>query len=280
MPETVADLLATARGRLASAPFAPSTREAALLLGHVLGWSEAQVLARGDATVPDEARRSYGALVERRLTGEPVAYLVGMKEFYGRPFAVDDRVLIPRPETEHLVEAALALDLPPGALVLDLGTGSGCLAVTLAVEIPEARAVAVDLSPAAGAVALANARRHGVEERVRVIAGDLVSALDVGPFDLVVSNPPYVGREEAAGLSLEVTGFEPDRALFAGSEGLEVLARLLEDLSALRPGTPVFLEIGYRQGDRVAELAAAGPLRLEGIDRDLAGHPRIARLRR
>ena len=154
---TVQGLLVEARRRLAAAPFAPPAREAGLLLAHALGVSEAQVLARHDEDVPAAAADRFLALLERRLAGEPFAYLTGEREFYGRGFRVDRRVLIPRPETEHLVEAALALPLPPGPRILDLGTGSGCLAVTLAAELPAATVVATDLSLAALAVARANA---------------------------------------------------------------------------------------------------------------------------
>ncbi len=146
-------LVAAARARLKTAPFEPSPREALLLVGRVLGLSEAQVLARGGEAVPEAAAREIEALLVRRLAGEPVAYLFGEREFFGRSFAVDPRVLIPRPETEHLVEIALALPLPARPRILDLGTGSGAIAVTLALELPAARVVATDRSPAALAVA-------------------------------------------------------------------------------------------------------------------------------
>src|SRR4030095_1300690 len=145
----VGQLLAEARPRLAATPFGASTREALLLLGHVLNLSEAQVLARQESEVSGEAERRFRDLLARRLTGEPVAYLLGEREFYGRPFYVDSRVLIPRPETEHVVEAALAERLPAAPRLLDVGTGSGCLAVTLALEIPGARVAATDLSAGA-----------------------------------------------------------------------------------------------------------------------------------
>src|SRR5262249_44965248 len=146
------ELLREGRRRLAAGAFA-APREAALLLGAVLGLTEAQAMARDDQAVPPAAAARFEALLERRPAGEPVAYRLGSREFYGRRFAVDPRVLIPRPETEHVVEAALALALPPAPRILDVGTGSGCLAVTLALELPGAFAAAGDLSPGALAVA-------------------------------------------------------------------------------------------------------------------------------
>ena len=280
--QTIDDLLARARSRLAAAPFAPSTREAALLLGHVLGLSEAQVLARGDDTIDDPVRRRFLALLERRLGGEPVAYLVGEREFYGRAFAVDRRVLVPRPETEHLVEAALAARLPRAPRILDLGTGSGCLAVTLALELPGARLVASDLSLGALAVAAANVRRWQVEGRVALVAADLFAGLELGAFDLVVSNPPYVDRDDATTLSPEVVDFEPEMALFAAERGEAVLGEIFAGAAALAPGTRVMVEIGAGQLPALAARLAAGgpasPLQIEGAWNDYSSIPRVLTL--
>lgn len=286
MATTVDDLLSDARRRLAAAPFSPPPREAALLLGRVLGWSEAMVMARGEEAVPPAATRRFRELLERRLGGEPVAYLLGEREFYGRVFHVDRRVLIPRPESEHLVEAALELHaggaLPGAPRILDLGTGSGCLAVSLALEIPGARVLATDLSPAALALATANARRLGAGG-VRFAAHDLWRGLDPRRFDLVVSNPPYVGRDEAPGLSPEVTSFEPHLALFAGPRGEDVLRRLLAGAAELRQGVPLLLEIGRGQLPALRRLAAASGLHgltLQAVIDDYAGIPRVVHLRR
>ncbi len=277
---TIAHLLDDARRRLAAAPFRPSTREAALLLGRVLGLSEAEVLARDDRRVePPDAER-FRSLLERRLRGEPVAYLLGEREFFGRPFAVDPRVLIPRPETEHLIEEALALELPAAPRILDVGTGSGAIAVTLALELPAARVTAVDLSPAALAVAAANAHRHGVADRVRLAALDLAVGLRLGSFDLVVSNPPYVDPADRADLSPEIRDFEPAIALVAPGSGESVLVRLLSELDDLAPGTPLLLEIGQGQAGRLETLAAGSLFELRCLRLDLAGIPRIATLTR
>jgi len=281
---TIARLLAEARARLAATPFGAPPREAALLLGRVLGLSEAQVLARDDSAVPPEAAAVFHDLLTRRLAGEPVAYLLGEREFYGRLFHVDSRVLIPRPETEHAVEVALALPLPPRPLLLDIGTGSGCLAVTLAAELPGARAMATDLSPGALAVAAGNARRHGVGDRVDPLASDLAAALDLARFALVVSNPPYIDPAEAPRLSPEVCNFEPHLALFSPGAGDSTLARLFAECGrragGLAPGAHLVVEIGDGQIEAARRHAAAASLALDGVRRDLAGIPRVLTLHR
>lgn len=281
---TIQQLLAAARPRLAATPFGAPPREAGLLLGHVLGLTEAQVLARGEREVPQQDSQRFHALLERRLTGEPVAYLTGEREFYGRPFHVDGRVLIPRPETEHVVEAALAEPLPPAPWILDAGTGSGCLAVTLALEIPGSRVVATDLSPGALAVAAGNARRHGAAERVHLVGLDLLEGLDLSRFDLVVSNPPYVDRSDIPRMSPEVCNFEPHLALFPPGPGDQILARLIVQASRLRPGVRLILEIGDGQLDslarRVSAESPASALQLAGAWNDYSGTPRVLVLKR
>jgi release factor glutamine methyltransferase len=277
---TVRDLLADARARLAAAAFQPPLREAVLLLGRVLGWSEAQVLTRDEHTVAPEAAERFSELLARRLTGEPVAYLFGEREFFGRTFRVDRRVLIPRPETEHTVEEALATPLPPSPWILDIGTGSGCLAVTLALEIPGARSVATDLSPGALEVAAGNARRLGAGIRFHAVNADLARGLDLGRFDLVVSNPPYVDRADAPSLSPEVCDFEPHLALFAPGSGDSILARLFTELAALRSGVRLLLEIGYGQLGSVRRQAEAAGWLFVGARDDYAGIPRVLILQR
>ncbi|MEA2559000.1 MAG: release factor glutamine methyltransferase [Acidobacteriota bacterium] len=287
MPPTVAQLLAEARPLLAATSFGAPPREAALLLGWLLALSEAQVLAYGEREVPEEIAERFRSLLERRLTGEPVAYLLGEREFYGRPFAVDPRVLIPRPETEHVVEEALAIPLPERPWILDVGTGSGILPVTLALEIPGALTVGTDISPGALAVASGNARRHGVADRVRFLGADLAHGLDLSRFDLVVSNPPYIDPGDAPALSPEVVGFEPHVALFApgfgngGDGGDSVLARLFALLgSGVRPGIRAIVEIGFGQIEAARRHAEASGLHFAGALRDYAGIPRVVVLER
>jgi release factor glutamine methyltransferase len=283
MSATVAALLASGRrGLVASLAGGGSPgREAALLLADVLGSSEAKVLARPEARVEPRAAARFLALIERRSSGEPVAYLLGRREFWGRSFQVDDRVLIPRPETEHLIEEALRLDLPPDALVLDLCTGSGCLAATLALERPDWRVVASDLSIEALVVAIANALRLGAAPRVRFAAGDLATALRLAPFDLVVCNPPYVDGDAAHGLPREVAAFEPALALYAADRGLATLRRLLDAAgAALAPRSYLLAELGAGQAEQARDAAARAGLLPVRIAADLNGIPRVLIARR
>lgn len=237
------------------------------------------MLARDDAEVSAENLARFEALVERRLGGEPVAYLVGSKEFFGRSFAVDRRVLVPRPETEHLVEAAIELadSLPPRPRMLDLGTGSGCVAVTLALELAASRVSATDRSPSALALARTNARTLGA--RVAFLAADWAAPLRAEDFDLLVSNPPYLDADGGEEMP-EVLQWEPAAALWAGTGGLDAYRELLASLAGARAGTPLVLEIGLGQATPLAELAQSAGWRLAAVHRDLAGIERVVELRR
>lgn len=281
MAASVAALLAEARRALAAAPFQPSTREAALLLGYVLGLTEARLLARGEREVAAGEEARFRQLLARRLAGEPVAYLFGEREFYGRDFQVDPRVLIPRPETEHLVEEALAWADRKGApnWILDIGAGSGILPITLTLEIPGTSAVATDLSLGALAVAAANVRRHGLASRVHLLATDLTAALRLARFDLVVSNPPYIDPAEASLLSTEVRDHEPHLALFSPVTGDSTLARLFQACAeGLRQGVPLLVEIGDGQLPAAQGHADAAGLELVRVREDYAGKPRTLTL--
>ncbi len=273
----VVDLLDLGAGHLRGAVDMPR-REAARLLGEVLGLEEAQVYARTDEDVSERAELSYGQLIRRRADGVPTAYLVGRREFYGRSFEVDPRALVPRPETEHVVEAALEC-AGAGAKVLDLGTGSGCIAITMALERPGVSIVATDLSLGALAVASANCRRHEVEGRVRLVRADLVSALRLQAFDVVVSNPPYIAVGEWHSLMPEVRDHEPPEALFAG-DGLDFYRRLFAAREWSEVGQRLVLEIGSGQLDAVRELAVHGGFAVEAVVLDLAAIARVVRLRR
>jgi release factor glutamine methyltransferase len=277
---TVDELLMQAHSELQAAPFRPARREAKLLLSSILGWNEAGVMSRGDVVVPSAAAERFSQLLRRRLTGEPVAYLLGEREFFGRPFFVDSRVLIPRPETEHLVEMTLENIPSDRPLILDLGTGSGCLAVTLACEIPHARVVAVDNSIGAAAVARRNVIRHDVRERVTVLSADFATALDLRAFDFVLTNPPYVDPEDERLVSKEVVEFEPAPAVFAPGRGYAIINRLLKDLAPLAKDTPLCFEIGAGQKATVSRLLLSSPFELLEIRPDLAGIPRIVFARR
>ncbi len=238
-------------------------------------------MAHPEESVPTAAAERFDDLLARRLAGEPVAYLFGEKEFYGRPFAVDGRVLVPRPETEHLIEAVLALELPPHPVIVDAGTGSGAIAVTLALELPGARVLATDVSLEALRVASANVERHGVGDRVALVGIDLVSAVDLSRIDLLVSNPPYIDPTVAPELSPEVTAFEPHLALFAPARGRAVIDRLLNETAGLHSGTHAVLEIGHDQGEWLEAAVSERPdWQLVRIVRDYGGMPRTAILRR
>jgi release factor glutamine methyltransferase len=229
---------------------------------------------------PSSHVAEFRALIQRRLAGEPIQYITGETEFYGLPFRVTRDVLIPRPETEHLVEKVLELATHFFApRILDVGTGSGCIAVSLAHGIPHAHITAIDLSASALAIARENAKINGVE--VRFIKGDLLVPVAGERFEIVVSNPPYVASADRDTLSVEVRDFEPALALFAGEDGLEVYRRLIPAaFNALVPGGFVVLEIGHGQEQEIrALLSANGFENIECIN-DLQGIPRVVCVRR
>jgi release factor glutamine methyltransferase len=279
---TIARALAWAAGQLSASSDTPRL-DAELLLAHVLGWSRARVLAEGQQPLSAAQHAALRELVARRAALEPVAYLVGHKEFYGLDFAVDRRVLVPRPETELLVDLALqearrrtghgqAADRHRLSIA-DIGTGSGCIAVALAVHLPEAQIYASDLSRAALEVAQRNIARHGVGDRVRLLEGDLLDPLPE-PVDIIVSNPPYT---VLSAISAGVRHHEPHLALDGGPEGLAIVRRLLAQAPGkLRPGGAVLLEIGATQGPAVLELARGYfPTAQIGVHQDLAGLDRV-----
>jgi release factor glutamine methyltransferase len=250
----VRDLLREAADQLPAGPGLPDpAREARWLLAAALGCPEPWLLAHADDTLPGPSVERFSGWLARRRAGEPAHYIVGACPFWGRDFIVTPAVLIPRPETELLIASALSLPPLPPRRVLDVGTGSGCLAVTLALELSEANVTATDLSLAALAVAHANARRH--DAVVSFLAADLATPLD-GPFDLVLANLPYLPAGLLAGLSPEIREHEPRYALFGGPRGDELIARLIGDLPhLLAPGGHALLEVG--EGQVAAAMAAA-----------------------
>lgn len=282
MPEragpTAADLLRTAARRIAGASPALDAR---LILGHVLGRDAAWLLAHGAEVVPPGLVMRFETFVQRRAAGEPVAYVVGAAFFYGREFYVTRDVLVPRPETEHLVEAALdemrARDARPGTRlrVCDVGTGSGAIAITLAAETEDAVVVASDVSETALAVARENAARHGVADRVRFVAGDLATPLGpLGPYDCVVANLPYV-PSAVVPRPPDPVGFEPRVALDGGEDGLALYRRLLVELpSLMTAGGSAFLEAAPGTIERLAALAESTIGAHVEIGEDYAGNQR------
>lgn len=252
---------------------------AALLLCHVLGIDKVALVAHGEEEIPSRDEDTLESLLARRLAGEPVAYILGKREFYGRDFLVNRHTLIPRPETEHLVEAALDFFRGQEQIrFLDLGTGSGCIAVTLAAERPLWRGTAVDVSPLALETAKSNAERLGAAERMTFLYADFTKPLplEAQSFDLVVSNPPYISEEEYAALDAGVRNFEPRSALVPGPEGLEhpraveAAARAL-----LKEGGLFLMEHGHLQGEACRALCPDAYWKDVRTGRDLAGKDRF-----
>jgi release factor glutamine methyltransferase len=264
--------LLAARARLAATSKHPR-RDAELLLEHVLGCDQTALLTHPERILSTAELERFGRLVERRLASEPMQYLIGEQEFFGLRFEVSPVVLIPRPETEHLVEAVLErFDREEAVCIVDVGTGSGAIAVALAHALPHSRVTVVDLFPAALEVARRNAERHGVIDRLTLLPSDLLGAIDSADFDVVVANPPYIAAGEV--LEPQVANYEPHSALYAGPTGLEIYERLIPQAArVLKPGGWLMLEIGYGQSDALRNLMDgwAGVT----LVNDLQGIPRV-----
>lgn len=253
--------------------------DAELLLLHVLGKDKAWLMTHGDELFSDLAR-SYTELLERRYKGEPIQYITGETEFYGLPFHVTPDVLIPRPETEHIVEKALELAADfPAPRIADIGTGSGAIAVAVANKLPHAQITAIDLSAPALSVARKNSQRNAVA--IRFLEGDLLAPVAGEQFDFIVSNPPYVPAADRSSLSVEVRDYEPALALFAGDDGLGIYRRLIPAaFASLVSGGFLLLEIGFGQSPAITELlAGTGFAQIEFVP-DLQAIPRVACARR
>lgn len=276
MALTLHEVIADAAHRLTSASIPPSDArlDAEVLARHVLGWDRAALLVHGRDEASPEFVGRFQTLIERRAAREPVALITGRREFWDRDFEVTRDVLIPRPETELIIETVLEEHDRAGTLrILDAGTGSGCLAVTLAAELPLAHVVATDISEPALAVARRNAARHGVLGRLTFVQASLYESLS-GRFDVIVSNPPYVPSCEE--LAPEVRLFEPAQALFAGLDGLEVLRRLIPGARGLVAPDGLFVvEFGFGQSDAVREIARSADWPRVEMRSDIQGIPRV-----
>jgi release factor glutamine methyltransferase len=281
---TVLDALRLGTAQLAAAGIESAEHDAEHLLRHLLGWDRARLLADGGGLLARDTRTAYISLVDQRVRRRPLQHLTGTQWFWRHDFAVGPSALIPRPDTEVLVEAALELIRPADRpVVVDVGTGSGCIALSLAAERPEAEVHAVDISKPALALAGDNARRLGLEGRVTFHHGDLLDPVVPleGRLDLVVSNPPYVSAEELTTLAPEVARHEPRLALVPPGDRLSIYRRLAPTAARLlRPGGALAVEIGQgMEGEVARELEGAG-LQIESVVPDLAGILRVVIARR
>jgi len=257
--------------------------EAELLLAHLLDVGRGNLFVRRDETLDPAIAARYEAWVARRERREPFQHITGTQEFYGVEFRVDRRVLVPRPETEGIVDAALGFDLPEDATVLDVGTGSGCLAVVLALERPSWRVLALERSEPALVVAALNVRRHGVGDRVELVRGRLETPPGAwtGRIDLLVSNPPYVTEADWGALQPEVRDHDPREALVSGPTGLEAYAALLPVAwRLLRPAGRIALELGFGQSEAVCRIALDRGFSDVEVRDDLRSIPRVLVARR
>jgi release factor glutamine methyltransferase len=275
---TLRDFLEYGESQLGSGPHPDrAKRDAETLLLHLIGKNKAWVMAHANDDFAGCSAIRYASLLERRVKGEPIQYIIGEAEFYALPFRVTPDVLIPRPETEHLVEKCLALaaQLAPRPRLLDVGSGSGAIAIALAKHLPNATITAADISERALAVACENARRN--EVTIRFLQGDLLAPVAGERFELIVSNPPYVAATDRDSLAVEVRDHEPFLALYAGDGGLEIYRRLIPQVfAALVPGGFIALEIGYTQQPAIHRLLADSGFTNIEFTQDLQNIPRVA----
>lgn len=274
--------LSTAIETLASARVPSPRLNAEILLMFVLGCDRAYLHAHSDRELSAEETSRYDDVLAQRSRGMPSQYITGHQEFWGMDFVVTPAVLVPRPETEHVIETVLPLaraKSPAKPKIVDVGTGSGCIAVALAKELPNAEIYATDISPAALEIARINAARHQLENRIQFREADLLAGFPSSNFDFVISNPPYVGESEEDHVQLEVRKFEPRNAVFAGPKGTEVIARLIPQAwQVLKPGGWLILEISGTISEEVRDLLSDWN-EVKFVN-DLQGIPRVAKAKR
>jgi release factor glutamine methyltransferase len=275
---TVGEAKSWAAEMLAKARVKSAALAADILLGFTIGWDRVRIISHPEQPVTDDVWNNFQNLVARHASGEPLHYITGEREFYGLPFRVTPAVLIPRPETEILVEKTIALmhgySFP--VRFLDIGTGSGCIAISIAHAVPSCTGWAVDISGDALEIARENASRHGVADRIQFVRGDLLEDLSAElRFEFILSNPPYVPLRECDNLPPDVRNFEPHIALFGGESGLEIYSRLMPQVpSHLVPGGHLLVESGAGQAERIRETTERAGLSVETILNDLQGIPR------
>ena len=282
MKISIGEIIRDAAGELDRAGVPEAHREAGSMLSFILGKDRTYLISHADDETDENSLGRFREFVERRAAGEPLQYITGVQDFYGREFRVTTEVLIPRPETELLVEAALQI-AGPAPFICDVGTGSGCIALTLLCEIVNARAVAIDKSAAALEIAKLNAQKLSIADRTLFIESDCFDALDSREyeFDLIVSNPPYVAEKALKGLQREVRDHEPLVALSPGGDGLSVIRRLIDEGPAfIKPDGHMLLEIGFDQGEAIERLINDSAWSLREIRPDLQGIPRIVVLQK
>jgi len=282
MTISIAEALLEASRTLLNAGVPEARREAASLLGHLIRKDRTFLISQAEHQLTSEELQIFRATVERRAAGEPLQYITGQQDFYGRVFRVTPDVLIPRPETELLVETALELTKDGAPFICDVGTGSGCIAISLLCEQISARAIAVDVSTAALSIAKQNANQLGVTDRIELLNSDCFDSVPTTyRFDLVISNPPYVDQDIVPGLQREVRDHEPLIALTPGPDGLTIIRRLLAEApQRLRENGFLLLEIGFNQGAAVENLVDRSVWKLIEIRPDLQGIPRIVVLQK
>jgi release factor glutamine methyltransferase len=282
MKWTIAEILKEAASELDNAGVPDARREAGSLLSFILGRDRTYLISHAEDETDENSFVRLREFVERRAAGQPLQYITGVQDFYGREFCVTPDVLIPRPETELLVEAALQIVGRTAPFICDVGAGSGCIAVTLLCELANARALAIDKSPAALEIAKLNAQTFSVADRASFVISDCFDSLEHHyGFDLIVSNPPYVAEAAFKGLQREVRDHEPLIALSPGGDGLSVIRRLIDEGPAfVKPNGHLLMEIGFDQGETVENLVKDSAWSLREIRPDLQGIPRIVVLQK
>lgn len=282
MSISIAEAVLEGANKLRKAGVPEARREAGSLLAYVLGRDRSFILGHADDEITPEELERFIEVLEMRARGKPLQYITGHQEFYGLDFEVTSDVLIPRPETELLVEAALKmLEGISSPSICDVGTGSGCIAIILVHHHPNARTLAIDVSPVALEIARRNAARHSVSDRIAFVRSDCFASVEQPEtlFDLIVSNPPYVAESALEGLQREVRDFEPRVALEAGPDGLSIIRRLLtESEHFVKPGGHLLFEIGFDQHESVEQLIERDVWKLIDIHQDLQGIPRTVAL--